>query len=75
MNIIIQDFARNKENVQYDICFVIIMSHGNEENNDTIIYGTDWLYVSASKILKYFTNENCRPLRGKPKVFLFQVCR
>lgn len=75
MKMVIQDFARNKENAHYDVCFAIIMSHGDEINNDTIIYGVDWVYISASQVQKYFTNENSKSLRGKPKVFLFQVCR
>lgn len=74
MEQIIKDFAGDNINSQYDICFVIIMSHGSQ-NNDTIIYGLDNKYISASFVEKQFSNEYCKSWRHKPKIFLYQVCR
>ncbi|XP_018577367.1 caspase-2-like isoform X2 [Anoplophora glabripennis] len=68
-------FTQDKENKQYDICFVIIMGHGEEQSNRTIIFGIDGKFISSEDVQKHFTNEKCKSFRGKPKVFLFQVCR
>ncbi|XP_057653517.1 caspase-7-like [Diorhabda carinulata] len=79
MNMIIKNFANYKNNYLYDICFIIIMSHGGERCNDTVIYGIDANiqdnYISESNMRKWFSNENCLYWRGKPKILLFSVCR
>lgn len=75
MERIIKEFAADKINSQYDVCLVIVMSHGCEEKNDTAIYGIDENYIFASFIIKQFTNENCESWRDKPKILVFQVCR
>ncbi|KAJ8917870.1 hypothetical protein NQ315_010783 [Exocentrus adspersus] len=80
MNSVLVRFAQDRENKQYDICFVIVMSHGGELHGDTIVFGIDDLqdsghYIFTNDIQKHFTNEKCRGFRGRPKVFLFQVCR
>ncbi|CAG9829717.1 unnamed protein product [Diabrotica balteata] len=62
----------------YDICSVIIMSHGGEMNNDTFIFGVDEekkYELSVTSITQFFTNENSKSWRGKPKVMLFPTCR
>lgn len=75
MEFVLKDFAGDKINKEYDVCFVIIMSHGCEKKNDTVIYGIDENYIFSSFVIKQFTNEYCKPWRNKPKVLLLQVCR
>ncbi|XP_012521921.1 caspase-1 [Monomorium pharaonis] len=81
----IKEFSKNKDLKSVDSCFVIITSHGTEdEESNTEIQGTD--YHSASRqanyekvlcteICDYFTAEACDQLAGKPKIFIFQLCR
>lgn len=70
---IINTFAQNTS--EADICFVIIMSHGTNRNNHTYVYGKDMRMIRATDIIDEFTNQRCKTFFGKPKVFLFQVCR
>jgi len=73
-----------------DSCFVIVTSHGTEaqgskdKENNTEIQGLDYSTVSKQEnyekvlcegIYDYFTAEACPQLAGKPKIFIFQVCR
>lgn len=75
MENIVKKFASDNINSQYDICLVIILSHGNEQKNDTIIYGIDENYIFSSFVIKQFSNEYCKSWRDKPKILMFQVCR
>lgn len=75
MRVILKDFVKDQKQKRCDICFVIIMSHGAEKLNTTIVYGVDGKYISTNDIQSYFINENCALFRGKPKVFIYQVCR
>lgn len=73
MRDIIHEFAQSKS--EADICFVIVMSHGVSIKNETYIYGTDLGKMNAADIIDEFSNLRCKTFLGKPKVFLFQVCR
>ncbi|CAG9862367.1 unnamed protein product [Phyllotreta striolata] len=76
MGEVIKKFANNKTNILYDICFVIIMSHGAKMDNDTIIHGIKRAdYISVSEIHKIFSNEQCIHWASKPKILTFSVCR
>ncbi|KAJ8946902.1 hypothetical protein NQ318_008258 [Aromia moschata] len=75
MRNIIKNFAEDSEGRHFDICCVIIMGHGSEMSNKTIIYGLDDDYIYANYVQEQFANDVCRAYRGKPKIFLFQVCR
>ncbi|XP_060535295.1 caspase-3-like [Cylas formicarius] len=75
MRVIMKDFTKYKSEKKCDICFVFIMSHGCEELNKTIIYGIDGKHISATDVQSYFTNKKCKLFKGKPKVFIYQVCR
>ena len=57
---------------------VCVMAHGDEG----ILCGRDWVIGVGGgivniedDILKHFSNANCRGLKGKPKLFIFQACR
>ncbi|XP_011639443.1 caspase Dronc isoform X2 [Pogonomyrmex barbatus] len=80
----IQEFSKREDLRKVDSCFVIITSHGTEdEENNTEIQGTD--YHSArqtnyekllcTEVCDYFTTEACPQLAEKPKIFIFQLCR
>lgn len=73
-----------------DSCFVIVTSHGTEDQNskdkenNTEIQGLDFSTVSQQEnyekvlcegIYDHFTAEACPQLAGKPKIFIFQLCR
>ncbi|CAG9764835.1 unnamed protein product [Ceutorhynchus assimilis] len=72
---ILKSFTKAKREKRCDTCFVFIMSHGSEKLNQTIIYGTDGRYLTTDEVQSYFANEKCPLFRGKPKVFIYQVCR
>lgn len=81
----IKEFSKRDDLRKVDSCFVIVTSHGTEdEENNTEIQGTD--YHSASRqanyekvlcteVCDYFTAEACPQLAEKPKIFIFQLCR
>lgn len=75
MRHVLQQFAQSDRESPSDACFIFIMSHGEDKLNETIILGTDGHYLTTTDIQTYFTNENCSMFRGKPKVFIYQVCR
>jgi len=68
-----------------DDCFALcIMSHGQRRtlhtsDTDTVVcecvLGVDSLPVNTASLLAPFSNERCPPLRGKPKIVIFQACR
>ena len=55
-----------------DSCFVlVILSHGR----DGVIMGSDGAKVNLKSIFAMFSNDNCRSLRKKPKLFFIDACR
>ncbi|XP_017764641.1 PREDICTED: caspase-3 [Eufriesea mexicana] len=82
----IKEFSECKELRKVDSCFIIISSHGNisTQYEVTEIEGVDCNVenemqnrktVLCVDILDYFTSETCPHLAGKPKIFIFQLCR
>ncbi|KAJ8928761.1 hypothetical protein NQ314_018619 [Rhamnusium bicolor] len=69
MKIKVVQFAQDPRNNQYDICFVIIMGHGNvsEVSHETIIYGVDGNTISANDIQKNLRMKNARAFEENPK--------
>ena len=55
-----------------DECFVcVIVSDGSKDG----IYGTDNKVIKLNDITKLFGHAECPSLRGKPKIFLIEVCQ
>lgn len=82
----IKEFSQLKELRKVDSCFIFISSHGNTntEYEVTEIQGVDYnpdskdcnyKTVLCTDILNNFTAEACPHLAGKPKIFIFQLCR
>ncbi|XP_053995481.1 putative inactive caspase B [Hylaeus anthracinus] len=83
----VKEFSQNKDLRKVDSCFVIISSHGNINANYEVteIGGVDYdpeakvhknsKPVLCMDILDYFTSAACPHLAGKPKIFIFQLCR
>ncbi|KAK1122018.1 hypothetical protein K0M31_009866 [Melipona bicolor] len=82
----IGNFSRHKDLRKVDSCFIIISSHGNisTQYEITEIEGVEKHNSGTAQsrktilcvdILNFFTAENCPHLAGKPKVFIFQLCR
>ncbi|EFN86183.1 Caspase-2, partial [Harpegnathos saltator] len=77
----VKEFSRSSDLVKVDSCFVIISSHGTEdEKHHTEIQGVDsgrgdYEKVLCTEILDYFSVDACPQLSGKPKIFVFQLCR
>ena len=55
-----------------DALFVIVMSHGGD--HDTIL-GVDQRNITVEEMMSEFKAARCKTLEGKPKVFIFEVCR
>ena len=54
-------------------CFVCaILSHGDQVNNEDIIYGRDG-FIRNREIFSLFKGDVCPYLAGKPKFFIIQV--
>jgi len=85
MKDIIKEFSKRDDLNKVDSCFVIITSHGMEdEESNTEIQGTDYHIASrqanyekvlCTEVCDYFTAEACPQLAEKPKIFIFQLCR
>ena len=68
-----------------DDCFALcVMSHGQLQtmraaDGDPVrcecVLGTDGVAVPTASLLAPFCNEKCPPLRGKPRIVIFQACR
>jgi len=78
----IRTFSKRDDLGKVDSCFVIITSHGTQDKeNNTEIQGTDYNgqanyeKILCADVCDYFTVEACPKLAGKPKIFIFQLCR
>ncbi|XP_058020520.1 caspase-1-like isoform X3 [Ahaetulla prasina] len=72
----LKNFAAREEHKTSDGMYVVLMSHGYQDN----LYGvhskdkhTD--IFSIKTVFSTFNNINCPALRGKPKVVIIQACR
>ncbi|XP_076804024.1 caspase-2-like [Clavelina lepadiformis] len=72
---IVVEFAGQDFHKEADMCIIIVMSHGGLVNEKDVIYGVDGNYLPAEHVVRYFDNDQCGNLRGKPKLFFFQFCR
>ena len=58
--------------MEYPSVFVLVLlTHGNEG----YVVGSDNKQVELAWIYELFNNDNCTPLRGKPKLFFIDACR
>ncbi|KAK2583366.1 hypothetical protein KPH14_009359 [Odynerus spinipes] len=81
----VKNFSQREDLQKVHSCFVIVSSHGKKgKENYTEIEGVDYYpdqspqkctSVFCSDIIDCFTSEACPYLAGKPKVFIFQLCR
>ena len=55
-----------------DALFVIVMSH--RVDHDTVL-GVDQRNIAVEEMMSELNAARCKTLEGKPKVFIFQVCR
>ncbi|GFY59644.1 caspase-2 [Trichonephila inaurata madagascariensis] len=75
MKISLKKFKEQNKWSFVDSCVLIILSHGDSDGYQDIIYGTDSTYVKKADIYQMFDNANCESLQFKPKMFFFQACR
>ena len=62
----------SEDHSEFDALFVIVMSHGGD--HDTVL-GVDERNITVEEMMSEFKAARCKTLEGKPKVFIFQVCR
>lgn len=78
--------ASNKPDLAERACFIcIISSHGeqwtevdqrrNKRTMEHAIVGVDGKRVLTKDLVELFSEEKCRDLNGKPKLFFIQACR
>lgn len=60
---------------QVDSFICCIQTHGDLDNNRTIMEFSDGLTVGVEMVIETFSNTSCLSLVGKPKVFFFPFCR
>lgn len=58
-----------------DSFFLCVQTHGDLQNNQTIMEFSDGLVEKIDTIISMFSNNNCQSLIDKPKVFFFPFCR
>lgn len=64
---------KHLETIKHHDAFVcVVMSHGSSGD---LIYGVDGTTIKVHDIVKYFNDQNCVGLRGKPKLFFINACR
>jgi hypothetical protein len=56
----------------YSYLLILLLSHGS--SSETIL-GTDGVHLSLASLLSNFQGNKCPTLRGKPKLFITQLCR
>ena len=67
----IQKFVNCTKQLTYDSVVLAILSHGEED----LVFGVDGLAIKIDDIIKHFNGTNNPALCGKPKLFIFQLCR
>ncbi|KAK9889618.1 hypothetical protein WA026_006992 [Henosepilachna vigintioctopunctata] len=75
MKEVVQKFSEFDMKRISDICIVVIMSHGKEKVNRLVVLDEENESLETSWIEEQFSNVNCTLFSGKPKVFLYQICR
>ncbi|KAH9498393.1 Caspase-7 [Bulinus truncatus] len=82
--VLLKAVAMHYDHINSDCFACAVLSHGDEthirRDNSTslrkdIIYGVDGETVSTEVITKFFDDEQCQTLIGKPRLFFFQACR
>lgn len=70
-----QEFSKNVPETKPDMAIVIFMSHGLMYQNETMIISSDNKMLTEDSFRTIFNNENCALFRGKPKIFIYHICR
>lgn len=52
-----------------------VQTHGDFQNNATIMEFADGLSLATEQVISLFANSNCPSLTNKPKAFFFPFCR
>ncbi|XP_065346281.1 uncharacterized protein LOC135943582 isoform X2 [Cloeon dipterum] len=74
----IRSFAQSIDHYCTDVCFMVIMAHGEEletSGRGNAILCSDGKSVPMTWIHSQFSSQSCKFLIGKPKVFCYQTCR
>lgn len=68
----IEDFCSQDRLKDISCVVVVVLSHGI--NRETFMTADKEL-ITMNKLCRYFTDEKCPHMKGKPKIFLLQFCR
>ncbi|XP_007501565.1 caspase-18 isoform X1 [Monodelphis domestica] len=67
---VMKDYSK-RDYTDQDAFICCILSHGKKG----VVLGTDWKPVAIKKLLSYFTANECKTLKDKPKLFFIQACQ
>ncbi|XP_037782364.1 caspase Dronc-like [Penaeus monodon] len=68
----IKAFSANKRLKKAGCVIVIVLSHGRDRRT---FYTSDGRPLRVDSVRDFFLEEACPHMKGKPKIFLFQMCR
>lgn len=68
---VLKEIANSKDLLNHEAIVIVINAHGNKNG----IQCSNGKIVPYNSIINRFTDKNCRKLRNKPKIILFNCCR
>lgn len=68
----VKSFSANKRLKEAGCVIVVVLSHGRDRRT---FYTSDGSPLRVDSVRDFFLEEACPLMKGKPKIFLFQMCR
>ncbi|XP_042858386.1 caspase-3-like isoform X2 [Penaeus japonicus] len=68
----LRSFSADKRLEKAGSVVVVVLSHGKDRQT---FYTSDGNLLRVGQVRDFFLEESCPQMKGKPKIFLFQMCR